>query len=175
MYFFNISILRSTTWRSGAWYLEERVFFLRRCFLFQRSDELIEQQRCGHDFKNTIFMRNILFPESIVSEATASNMPVSSVFFPQPQKCQVAICQEHQENMPVPSSPWSPPMVIFAEFFFELLITVLYPVSFMVETSKINCRQILLSGLARKCMKNPGIKMFGQKGVSEVAHSDTPM
>ena len=32
-----------------------------------------------------------------------------------------------------------------------------------------------LSGPARKCMKNPGIKMFGQKGVSEDANSDTPM
>ena len=34
-------------------------------------------------------------------------------------------------------------MVIQAEFFFELLVAMLYPVPFMVETRKINRRQVL--------------------------------
>ena len=64
-------------------------------------------------------------------------------FFLQSQKRQIAIGQEHQEDMTVPSCPGATFMVIQAEFFFELLITMLYPVPFMVETGKVNRRQML--------------------------------
>ena len=54
---------------------------LMRCFLRQRSDERIEQQRRGHKFA-AIFRRNTLSPVSICPEATASRLSDSSVFFP---------------------------------------------------------------------------------------------
>jgi hypothetical protein len=55
--------------------------FTRRCFLRHLSDERIGQHRRDLNIIG-IFSRNTLSPVSICSEATASRLSDSSVFFP---------------------------------------------------------------------------------------------
>jgi hypothetical protein len=44
--------------------------------------------------------------------------------------------------MPMPSDPGTALMMVKAKFFLELLVALLNPVSFMIESGKVDCRHM---------------------------------
>ena len=64
-------------------------------------------------------------------------------FFVYAQECKVSESKKDEQHMAMPSDPGSALVIIQAEFFLELLVSLFYPAALVKEADKLKRRHIL--------------------------------
>jgi len=84
----------------------------------------------------------IPFPQCLEKPVLPKDF-LKAFFFHETHPSQIAKCKENQQHVPVPPCPRSTLMVIQSQFFFQLLVAMVNPKSFMENPRDLKCRNVL--------------------------------
>ena len=140
---FTKSTFSSNIWLSDAGHPVMRAYFVHAFFAATALKNEGDRTGISMNLAKNPSVDNLSLCSRLRQYSLLPYSLLLSFFFLQAKLCQVSEGQKGQEHMSVPTSPGSAFMMIQTKLFFQLLVSLFNPESFMKETNHLQGRHRL--------------------------------